>query len=277
MTTSETLGALLVAAGVGILVAGVVMTVTAVIAARQGRVVVVDTAWGLGFVAIALVGAVIGALGGLGVGDSTPWRSWLIAGLVAVWGLRLAWHLHRRNHTGEDPRYEKLLGGPVSEVGIGVAVRKVFAIQGVAMAFVAMPAVAAGFVPVDWSWVVVLGVVVWAIGLVFESVGDRQLSAYRAKPKDQRPQVLDTGLWRYTRHPNYFGDACVWWGVWLAGGLASGWLVGLVTVLAPITMSFFLVAATGAKLLERTMMQRPGYPEYAARTSKFVPLPPKRA
>ena len=87
--------------------------------------------------------------------------------------------------------------------------------------------------------------------------------------------MLDIGLWRYTRHPNYFGDSCVWWGIWLAGGLASGWVAGLATVIAPIVMTFFLVEATGAKLLEQTMMQRPGYPEYAARTSKFVPLPPR--
>ncbi|WP_278259967.1 DUF1295 domain-containing protein [Nocardioides convexus] len=88
--------------------------------------------------------------------------------------------------------------------------------------------------------------------------------------------MLDTGLWRYTRHPNYFGDACVWWGIWLAGGLASGWAAGLATVLAPVVMTYFLVFATGARLLEQTMMQRPGYPEYAARTSGFLPLPPRR-
>ncbi len=87
---------------------------------------------------------------------------------------------------------------------------------------------------------------------------------------------METGLWRYTRHPNYFGDATVWWGLWLVAGLASGWVIGLATVLAPVFMTFFLVNATGAKLLEKTMMQRPGYPEYAARTSMFVPLPPKR-
>ena len=86
---------------------------------------------------------------------------------------------------------------------------------------------------------------------------------------------MDRGLWRWTRHPNYFGDACVWWGLWLAGGLASGWLPGLLTVVAPVAMTYFLVFATGARLLESEMMKRPGYPEYAARTSMFVPLPPR--
>jgi steroid 5-alpha reductase family enzyme len=87
---------------------------------------------------------------------------------------------------------------------------------------------------------------------------------------------MDRGLWRYTRHPNYFGDACVWWGLWLVAGLGSGWVAGLATVLAPVAMTYFLVFATGARLLERTMMRRDGYPEYAARTSMFLPLPPRR-
>jgi steroid 5-alpha reductase family enzyme len=88
--------------------------------------------------------------------------------------------------------------------------------------------------------------------------------------------VLDTGLWRYTRHPNYFGDACVWWGLWVAAALSSVWLPALLTVVAPVAMTYFLAFATGARLLEQTMLQRPGYLEYAARTSMFVPLPPRR-
>jgi steroid 5-alpha reductase family enzyme len=126
-----------------------------------------------------------------------------------------------------------------------------------------------------WAPLVVVGALVWAVGLFFEAVGDAQLAAYRSRPRDQRPQVLDTGLWAWTRHPNYFGDACVWWGLWLAGGLASGWVAGLATVIAPLAMTWFLSEATGAKLIEQTMMQRPGYPEYAARTARFLPRPPR--
>ena len=124
--------------------------------------------------------------------------------------------------------------------------------------------------PLVWA-----GVALWAVGNVFETVGDAQLAAYKRDP--DRGPVMDRGLWAWSRHPNYFGDACVWWGLWLAGALASGWLPGLLTVAAPIAMTYFLVFATGARLLERTMMQRPGYPEYAARTSMFFPLPPRRA
>ena len=169
-----------------------------------------------------------------------------------------------------------MLGGPLNDGHFGLAVRKVFAVQGVAVWLISLPLMAAAVVDVRWTWLVWVGTALWVVGMVFESVGDAQLAAYRAQPREERPQVLDTGLWRYTRHPNYFGDACVWWGIWLAGGLASGWLPAILTVFAPIAMTYFLAFATGARLLEQTMMQRPGYPEYAARTSMFFPRPPRR-
>lgn len=252
-------------------VATVVMTGTAVAAARQGRVAVVDVAWGLGLAAIAVCAAILAVLH-----DIDGWRAILVAAVVGVWGVRLAWHIHRRNPHGEDPRYEHLLGGPLADVGMGRAVRKVFAVQGAALALVALP-ISVGLVhDVVWWPVVAMGVVVTTVGIGFEAVGDAQLAAHRARPREERPAVLDTGLWRYTRHPNYFGDACVWWGLWLMGGLASGGWVGLATVAAPLAMTYFLVWATGARLLEQTMMQRPAYRDYAARTSMFVPWPPRR-
>jgi steroid 5-alpha reductase family enzyme len=257
---------------VGLLTAAVVMTVAALVARAVGRVAVVDVAWGLGFVAIAVTTAVVAQ------GDAV--RRWVVPVLVGMWGLRLAWHIRRRavgslkSEGGEDPRYEALLGGPVREVGFAVAVRKVFLVQGAAMWFIALPVQVGAALSVRWWPVAVAGAVLWLVGLIFEAVGDAQLSAYKQDP--HRGPVMDRGLWRWTRHPNYFGDACVWWGLWLIGGLATGWLPGLLTVLAPVAMTYFLVFATGARLLERTMMKRPGYPEYAARTSMFVPLPPKR-
>ncbi len=259
---------------VAVATAALVMVGAALVARRQGRVAVVDVAWGLGFVLVALACALVASAGGYG----EPWRTWLLVGLVAGWGLRLAWHVGRRTaaHEGEDPRYEKVLGGLLPDVGMGIAIRKVFLVQGLALAVVAVP-VAVGVVrDVRWWPLVVLGVLVWALGLAFEAIGDAQLAAYRAQPRDTRPPVLDTGLWRYTRHPNYFGDACVWWGVWLAGGAASGTVAGVATILAPVAMSWFLVSVTGAKLLEETMMQRPAYRAYAARTARFLPRPPRR-
>ena len=251
-----------------------VMAATGVVARRQDRIAVVDVAWGFGFVLIALACAVVATAAD--AGDAL--RTWFLVAIVAVWGLRLSGHLYRRSsgHRDEDPRYLELLGGRVSEVGLGVVVRKVLAVQGLAMVFVALP-VAVGVVrPVEWWPLVVVGGAVWLVGLVFEAVGDAQLAAYRARPRSARPPVLDTGLWAWTRHPNYFGDACVWWGVWLAGGLASGWVVGLATVIAPLAMTWSLSETTGAKLLEKTMMQRPGYRTYAARTPRFLPRPPRR-
>jgi steroid 5-alpha reductase family enzyme len=244
------------------------MVLTAFVAGAQQRVAVVDVAWGLGFVLVAAAAAGTAELAD--AGDAA--RRWLLVGLVTVWGLRLAWHIRGRAASGgEDPRYEKLLGGSLSDVGMARAVRKVFLVQGVALWFVSLP-VMAGVVADVHSWTLVwVGAAVWCVGLIFEAVGDAQLAAY--KKRRHRPPVLDRGLWAWTRHPNYFGDACVWWGLWLVGGCGSGWLVALITAPAPMAMTYFLAFATGARLLEQEMMKRPGYPEYAARTSMFVPLP----
>ncbi len=263
--------ALLVGALIALVVSACVMTVTALIGRAQGRVAVVDIAWGLDVVLIALAAGLVAYCD-----DRADWRTWTVVAAVAIWGLRLSVHLYRRDRGDEDPRYENLLGGTVGEVGMAVAVRKVFGIQAVAAALVALPVAAGLQLPGRWTWAVIVGLMMWAVGVFFEAVGDAQLAEYRSTPRDQRPLVLDTGLWRYTRHPNYFGDAAVAWGLWLAAGLSVGWQMGAATVIAPIAMTYFLVHATGAGLLERTMMQRPGYPEYAARTSGFIPRPPKR-
>jgi steroid 5-alpha reductase family enzyme len=255
----------LAVAGLSLLAAAVVMTVTAVVAARVGRVSVVDTAWGIALLVVALVCAVY----------SGTWQSWVLVLLVGVWAGRLSSHIFTRSRGhGEDPRYETVLGGSLPSVGIGVAVRRVFLVQGAAVWLVSLPLQAAAVSSLSWSWVVWLGVAVWAVGVLFETVGDAQLAAYKRDP--HRGPVMDRGLWSWTRHPNYFGDSLVWWGIWLTGGVASGLLPGLVSVLSPAAMTVWLVWITGARLLERTMMKRPGYSEYAARTSMFVPLPPKR-
>jgi steroid 5-alpha reductase family enzyme len=230
------------------------MAVTALVAVRLGRVSVVDTAWGIALLAVALVCAVIAG----------TWQSWLLVALVGVWAVRLSSHIFTRSRGhGEDPRY------------VGMSARNVFVVQGAAVWLVSLPLQAAALSSVAWSWLVWIGVVVWAVGVLFETVSDAQLAAYKRDP--DRGPVMDRGLWSWSRHPNYFGDACVWWGIWLAGGLASGLVPGLVALLSPLAMTVWLVWVTGARLLERTMMKRPGYPEYAARTSMFVPLPPRRS
>jgi steroid 5-alpha reductase family enzyme len=245
-------------------IAAVAMVVTALVARAVGRVSVVDVTWGLALVAIGFGCAV--------AGTGTPWRRWLVLALVAVWGCRLAWHILRRSRgQGEDPRYEELLDGG----GFRTAIRKVFVTQGVVLCLIGLPLVAAGHADVAaWS-LVVAGVVVWGVGVVFETVGDAQLASYKRDP--DRGPIMDRGLWGWTRHPNYFGDACVWWGIWLVGGAASGWVPALVTVVSPLAMTYFIRNVTGAKLLERTMSTRPGWDAYAARVPLFVPRPPRRS
>ena len=237
--------------------------VTFAIGRRIGRYNVVDVAWGLGFIAVAAVAAL------LGNGDAS--RRWLLLALVAIWGLRLSWHIYRRSAgKGEDPRYADLLrGATLSQV-----MRKVFLVQALATWFVALPlqfSAVVGPTPGRLVGVTVAGILVWVVGVFFEAVGDRQLRAFKSDPA-HRGVVMDRGLWAWTRHPNYFGDACVWWGLWLI--TITGWW-SLATVGSPLLMTYFLVYVTGARLTEKYMKGRPGFDEYQARTSFFIPRPPR--
>ena len=236
---------------------------TFLIGRRIGRYNVVDIAWGIGFVAVAATAAA--------VGDGDPFRRLLLLALTAVWGVRLAWHMYVKSKgKGEDPRYRDLLRDNFSA---GNVIRRVFVVQAAATWGVALPLQLSaalgptppGLVPVLW-----VGVGVWAVGLFFEAVGDHQLRVFKADPAN-RGVIMDRGLWAWTRHPNYFGDACVWWGVWLAS--IAGW-ISLPTIVSPVVMTYFLVYATGARLTEKYMKNRQGFREYAQRTSFFVPLPP---
>src|SRR4051812_35083867 len=239
------------------------MLLTAYAARRAGRVSVVDVTWGLALAAIAVIAAVLGA--------GTPWRRWAIAVMVLGWGVRLSRYIFTRSHGhGEDPRYAELLG----DGGRRAAVWKVYVPQGLAVCLLALPVMVSAHWDVAAVWLVWLGVLVWAAGTVIEAVGDAELAAYKRDP--DRGPVMDRGLWGLSRHPNYFGDALLWWGIWLAGGAASGWWPGLLSVLAPLAMTHFLRNVTGAKLLEQTMSQRDGWAEYAARVPLFVPRPPRR-
>lgn len=250
------------AASLAILV--VVHGTTFLIGRRIGRYNVVDAAWGIGFVAVAAVAAV------MGTGD--PFRRILMLVLVTVWGLRLAWHMIVKSAgKGEDPRYRDLLRGDFSA---GQVLRKVFVIQAAATWFVSLPlqvSAALGPTPPLLRPLLTAGVVVWIVGVLFEAVGDHQLRRFKAG-NSNKGMIMDRGLWGWTRHPNYFGDACVWWGLWLAS--IASW-VSLLTVLSPVLMSYFLVYATGAKLTEKYMRDRPGFAEYRSRTSFFVPIPPR--
>ncbi|MGZ4598228.1 MAG: DUF1295 domain-containing protein [Oryzihumus sp.] len=245
----------------------VVLGVTLLVALRLGKHAVVDVAWGLGFAAVALTAYALSA------GEGDAGRRLLVTLLTVVWGARLAIHIGRRSRGhGEDPRYAEMLasapGNPT-----WYAVRKVYLTQGAVMWFVSLPVQVACFEPAPLGWVAWAGALVWLVGFFFETVGDWQLTRFRNDPAS-RGQVLDTGLWRYTRHPNYFGDACVWWGLSV---IAFSTWPGVLTVLSPVVMTWLLAKGTGKPLLEKDMSsRRPGYVDYVRRTSGFVPLPPKK-
>lgn len=261
----NTLQNLAVISGVSVMALAVVHSTTFVIGRRIGRYNVVDVAWGIGFVAIAAVAAA------LGHGD--PTRRWLLLALVAVWGLRLSWHIQSKTvGKGEDPRYAAMLRNATT----AQVVRKVFVLQAFITWFVALPlqlSAVSGPTPAPLTAVAALGAALWLTGITFEAVGDWQLRAFKSDPAN-RGVVMDRGLWAYTRHPNYFGDATVWWGLWLI--TINGWLP-LATIGSPLLMTYFLVYVTGARLTEKLMADRPGFDEYTSRTAFFFPRPPRPA
>ncbi len=155
-----------------------------------------------------------------------------------------------------------------------VSLATVFALQGVLIWLVSLPVQVANHGGAGGAALTgALGFGLWAVGLFFEAVGDLQLARFKADPENQG-RVMDRGLWRYTRHPNYFGDACLWWGIWLVclGSPGAAW-----TVLSPALMTFFLLRVSGVALLERSIgKRRPEYADYQRHTSAFFPLPPRR-
>jgi len=227
---------------------------------------IVDIFWGSGFVVIAWVTFFISA------GGAT--ERWLLTLLTTAWGLRLTIHLARRNlGHGEDFRYQAMR----AKAGDAWPLRSlwmVFWMQGVLMWIVSLPVQVgqSGEIAGGWTWLVIVGVVVFAIGLFFETVGDLQLTRFIADPAN-KGTVMNRGLWRYTRHPNYFGDFSVWWGLYLIALATGAWW----TILGPIIMSVLLIRVSGAGLLEKSIgKRRAGYDEYIARTSGFFPRPPRR-
>jgi steroid 5-alpha reductase family enzyme len=225
---------------------------------------------------------------GMGVMALTSYLQLPERGLVATvlmvmtcaWGFRLGIYLIRRwSAEGEDKRY-KLILKKDREAGrfASAALTKVWLMQAVLLFAVSSPAqvgiLAAGdgnsLGPLAWA-----GIAVFAIGIFFEWVGDWQLSRFKADPANAG-KVLDTGLWRYTRHPNYFGDFMAWWGIWIVCA-SVGWIYAAATVIGPLFLSFTLTKWSGAPLLERGMAKTKGdkYADYKARTSPFFPRPPK--
>ncbi|HEX5403836.1 MAG TPA: DUF1295 domain-containing protein [Pseudonocardiaceae bacterium] len=235
------------------------------IAVARKRYDTVDTAWGIGFAVVAVVTFA------LSHGDLTA--RLLSTILTVVWGVRLGVHIHRRNHgEPEDPRYADMLAKGRDHPKTRMFVR-VYLLQAVLLWVVSLPVQVAQYGGRP-GIVGYTGALVWLVGLLFEAVGDHQLSRFRADPAN-KGEVLNTGLWRYTRHPNYFGDACVWWGLFLLA--CHSWL-GVATIISPLVMTALLAKGSGKPMLEKGMAdRRPGYVDYVRSTSGFIPLPPKRS
>jgi steroid 5-alpha reductase family enzyme len=222
---------------------------------------IVDCMWPLLILAPALAAVAL-----LPAGPRAPW----LLALVAAWAARLAIHIGIRNHgQPEDRRYQAIRKR--NQPGFTwKSLYLVFALQAVLGWIVSMPVAAAAVADADPGWLDGAGAAIIVFGLSFESVGDWQLARFKRDPA-RRGQVMDQGLWRYTRHPNYFGECCVWWGAYLAALSAGAWW----SVLSPLLMTVMLLKVSGVALLEKDLAQRrPAYRDYVARTSAFIPWRP---
>ncbi|MER6314753.1 DUF1295 domain-containing protein [Streptomyces sp. NPDC001581] len=243
-----------------------VMLLTFAVALVKGVHRIVDVAWGLAFAAVAVVAWFLSA----GYGD--PARRTAVALATVVWGLRLAAHIARRGRGhGEDPRYARMLARAPGSPAL-YALRSVYLLQGALVWLVSLPVQAAVLLPEPLDATAALGLLLWAAGLFFEALGDHQLARFKADPAN-KGRIMDRGLWAWTRHPNYFGDFLVWWGLYLTA--CATWQTAAVTVISPLVMSALLIRGSGKRLLEAHMANRPGYAAYQARTSGFLPRPPR--
>jgi steroid 5-alpha reductase family enzyme len=241
------------------------MSVIWMIAVKLDNYSIVDIIWGVTFILTTVV--VLVFTGNINVVSLT------IAALVIIWGLRLSIYLFTRNAgKPEDYRYvdmRKKWGSKVKQT----AFVRVFMLQGTVSLLFSL-GIFLGISKSDTilsMWPVYAGVVVWIIGFLFEAVGDAQLRAFIQKPAN-KGRVITTGLWKYTRHPNYFGEATQWFGISIvACAVPFGWI----SFISPLLLTFFLMKISGVPLLEKKNSQKPGYAEYAAKTSVFVPMPPK--
>lgn len=264
-----------VAAASGVVVTAL-QAATATLALRAGRRDYADGVWGPGLAAVALTSAVVGR------GDAR--RRWALAAVTTAWAARLETLMigRLRGSDEEDERYTEFLEGDSTPVVLA----KVFGTQAVAQLLVSAPlqvAAASRLPRGPRRWLFPAGIAVMVAGAVVEAVADRQKAAYtQAKAKareagqdDDVPadlEVLDSGLWGSSRHPNYFGDSVVWDGAWLAAAASSP---GVWTLPAPVAMSYFLIYATGAKRTEDKMGERPAYQDYQRRVAFFLPRPPR--
>jgi len=257
---------LLSAIGTAGLAVFIYMSIWYLIALLAKRNDIADIAWGLGFILVTLVTISREAI----LTD----RDVLITALVILWGIRLALHIHARNRgKKEDFRYKQWR----EEWGKSFYIRtylQVFLLQGFFLLLISLPIIIGISQTGNDSWQLTdfLGLAVWSFGFIFETVGDWQLTRFMADPAN-KGKLLQSGTWRYTRHPNYFGEVTLWWGLWFISLATANSMLGII---GPLTISFLIIKVSGIPLLEKAMKKHPDWPEYAKKTSVFFPLPPKK-
>lgn len=226
---------------------------------------VADVAWGLGFVLLTWVSFFMA--------NTTQFMALLVAALVTVWGLRLAWHIHARNKgKAEDYRYLewRLAWGKWFYLR---SYAQVYLLQGLFLYLIVSPVLVINSAQQNLVSVLsIIGIAVWAIGFFFESVGDRQLAQFIRNPAN-KGKLMTSGLWAYTRHPNYFGEVTQWWGIWLVALAVPTF--GLISIIGPLTITVLILKVSGVPMLEKKMEQHPDFAAYKRRVSVFFPLPPK--
>ncbi len=245
------------------------------------RHAVIDVFWGAGFLVIYVESLWFSAWRSRDC--LHPWFAqtftagharWLLVVMLALWSLRLSGHLAVRQRGGpEDPRYLHIMRGAKGRNETLFALSHIYLLQAVLMWFISIPLQYIAFAPrFSGPWVV-LGLALMLIGLIFEATGDEQLRRFVAN-ESNRGETMNKGLWRYTRHPNYFGDSVLWWGIFVVAA-ATSW--GALTLLSPLLMTRLLTSISGKPLLENKLRKtRAGYEQYVATTSSFFPWPPKR-
>lgn len=246
------------------LVLFVYMNLWFVVSLVKKRNDVADVAWGLGFMLMAWTSFFLAEGSGL--------RGLLVSILVSMWGLRLAWHIHTRNKgKKEDYRYLEWR----KEWGKWFYPRsyaQVYLLQGFLLYLIALPVLSINnSMASSLGWLDLVGIVVWLLGFFFEVVGDAQLAQFIKNPSN-KGKLMRSGLWSYTRHPNYFGEVTLWWGIFIVS-LGSGSFI--YSIVGPITITVLILFVSGIPLLEKKYKGRPDFEEYKKRVSIFLPLPPK--
>ena len=251
------------AAILGLAAITILAVLTWLVSCFKHDVSIVDSVWS----ALIFIAALVYAMT---LAQTGP-RATCVLALATLWAIRLAGYITWRNWgEAEDRRYQEIRARNQPHFA-WKSLYLVFILQAALAWVVSLPLLAALAAMRPWTWLDTLGACVIAGGLVFESIGDWQLAQFKARA-DSRGRVMDSGLWRYTRHPNYFGEFCVWWGFYLLALAGGGWWA----ILSPLLMSVLLLKVSGVTLLEKDMSERrPAYRDYIARTNAFFPGPPK--